>query len=130
MAMNLNTAMDTLGTALAGITGLNVYDFQADGVADPAAIVALPEELVYDHTHGRGTDRATFPVHVFVCKADDRTARDLLAAYCDGTGGVTASVKAALDALPGVRVIKATFSVIPMAGVDYLAATFDVDYLA
>jgi hypothetical protein len=128
--MNLNTAMDALGTALGGITGLNVYDFHAESVADPAAIVGLPDELVYDHTHGRGTDRATFPVHVLVCKADDRSARDLLAAYCGGTGGVAVSVKAALDALAGVRVVKADFSVMTMASVEYLAATFDVDYVA
>lgn len=132
MAINLNTAMDTLGTALAGITGLRVYDYLADNVAVPAAVVGLPQPLVYDHTHGRGSDRATFPVYVVVGKVSDRAARDALATYCDGTAAATVSVKAALDAVAGCRVIDVDFTnpVMTIAGADYLAATFHVDLVA
>lgn len=135
MAINLNTAMDTLGVALSGITGLRVYDYLADNVSVPAAVVGLPQPLTYDHTHARGIggcDRATFPVYVVVGKVSDRAARDQLAVYCDGTAAATVSVKAALDAVPGARVMDVDFTnpVMTIAGADYLAATFHVDLVA
>jgi hypothetical protein len=130
VALNLNTAMDALGTALAGVTGLRVYDYEASTGAVPAAMVLLPEELVYDNTKGRGTDRAVFPILVMVGKISDRSARDRLAGYCDGTGAATVSVKAALDAAAGVLVNSVTFESVTWGGVPYLAAEFSVQYTA
>lgn len=131
MALNLNTAMDAIGTALGGISGLRVYDFPADTIAVPAAVVAWPDEVEYDHTHRRGADRAVFKVHVLVGKVSDRTSRDALNTYTNGSGAVNTSVKATLDAMgPHVRVERVTFSVMTVAGVEYLAGTFDVDYVA
>lgn len=130
MALNLNTAMDSIGTALGGITGLRVFDYVPDSVAPPVAIVAWPESLEYDNTMKRGFDRATFKVHVLVGKVSDRTARDALNVYANGTGGATASVKAALDALGShARVERVTFTTITVAGTEYAAATFDVDWV-
>lgn len=131
MSLNLNTAMDAIGTALAGITGLRVSDYPADSVAVPAAIVAWPDEIEYDHTHARGTDRAVFKVHVMVGKVSDRASRDAINAYTNGAGTASTSVKTALDAMGAhVRVAKATYSVMAVAGIEYLTATFDVDYVA
>lgn len=130
MAMNVNTAMDTIGAALAGVTGLRVFDFIPDNVSPPAAVVALPELLTYDHTHGRGTDRATFKVTVLVGKVSDRSARDKLAAYLDGTGAATVSVKAALDAIAGGRVTQAEIAVYTFPSGVFLGADFDFDYVA
>lgn len=132
MAINLNTVMDTLGTALGSVTGLRVYDYQTDNVAVPAAVVGLPDELTYDHTMQRGKDQAVFPVYVLVGKVSDRAARDKLAAYCDGTGAASVSVKAALDGIGGnvTRVESVTFGQVTVGGVEYLAAIFQVDYVA
>lgn len=130
MAINLNTAMDTLGTNVANVAGLRVYDFEASSGAVPAAMVLLPETLTYDNTKGRGTDHALFPVLVIVGKVSDRAARDRLAGYCDGTGGVTVSVKAALDAVAGARVESVTFTSVLWGGVAYLAAEFQVAFIA
>lgn len=130
MSLNLNTAMDAVGTALAGVTGLRVLDYPAENVAVPAAVVDW-ESIEYDHTHQRGTDRATLKVHVLVGRVSERSARDSLATYVNGTGGVTAAVKAAIDAIgPQVRCQRAVQQVLTMAGSDYRAATFDVDYVA
>lgn len=131
MPLNLNTAMDAIGTALGGITGLRVYDYPSDNIAVPAAVVAWPDELEYDHTHARGVDRAVFRVHVLVGKVSDRAARDQINAYTNGAGAANASVKTALDAIgPHVRVGKVAFTVMTVAGLEYLTATFDVDYVA
>lgn len=129
MAINLNTATDALGVALAGVTGLRVYDYEASSGAVPAGMVLLPETLTYDNTKGRGTDHAVFPVLIIVGKVSDRAARDKLAAYCDGTGGPTVSVKAALDALAAVRVESVTFTTVTWGGVPYLAAEFSVAFI-
>lgn len=131
MAINLNTVMDALGTALGSVTNLRVYDYQADAIAVPAAVVGLPDELTYDNTMARGTDAATFPVHLMVGKVSDRAARDKLAGYCDGTGAASVSVKAALDALkPAARVQSVSFGTVTVGGIEYLAATFEVHYVA
>lgn len=129
MAINLNTAMDALGTALDGVTVLRVSDYEASSGATPAGMVLLPDTLYYDNTMGRGTDRATFPVVVIVGKVSDRAARDRLAGFCDGTGAATVSVKAALDAIPAARVESVTFKTVTWGGVPYLAAEFTVAYI-
>jgi hypothetical protein len=65
-----------------------------------------------------------------VGKAWDRTARDDLGAYCDGSG--VKSIKQVLEAgvytaMSSVRVSSATFEVVSVAAVEYLAAVFSVD---
>lgn len=130
MALNLNTALDTLGAALDGVTLLRVYDYEASSGATPAGMVLLPETLTYDNTIQRGTDHAIFPVLVIVGKISDRAARDRLAEFCDGTGGPTISVKKALDDVAGARVEQVTFTTVTWGGVPYLAAEFTVAYIA
>ena len=131
----MGAVMDGLGVRLATITGLRVYDYQADNVSPPAAVVALPQSLDYDHTMARGTDRATFPVHVLVGKVSDRASRDALAAYLAASGAK--SIKAAIEAdktLAGAaattRVMSAAVSVMTVAAVEHLAATFQIDVIA
>lgn len=128
--MNLADVMDELAAALGEIAGLRVFPYWADRVTPPAAVIAWPEPLTYDHTARRGSDRMTVPVIVLVGKVDSRTARDRLAAYADGAGDT--SVKTVLErhtftALDSLRVQQCEFSVMTVAGVEYLAGTFDVD---
>lgn len=128
--MNLADVMDDLGTALETIEGLRVTAYYADRVSVPAAVVGFPDSYDFDQTMSRGSDRVTFPVTVLVGKADARSARDQLAAYCDGAGD--SSVKAAVDrfvstAWDSARVTAVEFGVITVSGVEYLGATFDVE---
>lgn len=131
MALNLNAALDALGAALTGIAGLRVYDFEADSVAVPAAVIEW-ESVDYDATKARGLDRATFRVHVLVSKVSDRVSRDAIGAYVNGAGPASQSVKAALDAMGShVRVTRAEYSrFVTVAGLEYKSATFEVDYVA
>lgn len=128
--MNLNLVMDQLGAQLDTITGLRVYDYDADQVTPPAAKIVLPDEIIYDETYGRGSDKILLPVLVIVGKSSDRAARDTLAAYASGSGAT--SIKAVVEAgtytaFDTVRVAHAEFDTVRIAGADYLAALFDLD---
>ena len=130
--MNLAAVMDDLAAGLETIDGLRVFGYWVDRVNPPAAIVAWPDPLSYDNTMGRGGDRTTIPIYVLAGRVDQRSARDTLARYCDGSG--THSVKQAIDghaatAYHSARVTRADFDSITVAGVDYLAATFQVDVI-
>jgi hypothetical protein len=129
--MNLADVMDQLGDQLDTIAGLRVYRYPPDNVQVPAAVVTYPEDYTYDATYGRGMDRMTVPVIVMVGRVSDRASRGQLGAYCDGTGD--SSVKAVVEAgafytaFDSVRVQDATFDIVSMAGVEYVAATFALD---
>lgn len=128
--MDLATVMDQISARLDTIAGLRCFAYPPGSVTPPAAIVTYPDTYTYDQTYGRGMDRMTLPVVVVVGKATDRTARDRLGAYCDGSG--TSSVKTVLEsgtytAFDDVRVTGAEFDVYTLGGTDYLAAIFDCD---
>lgn len=129
--MILSAVMDEMAVELDTIDGLRVFPYPADNIPAPAAIVGYPESLTFDTTMGRGVDMAVFPIFVLVGRVTDRTARDLLGVYCDGTGAK--SVKAVLQAgkpwvaMASVRVASVEFTVVTVAGVDYLAAVFTVN---
>ena len=135
MALDVNLVMDALGAALGDIDGIRVYDYQADSIAAPAVVVALPEAVMYDSTYARGCDSAMFAVHVLVGRSSDRASRDALGAYLTGTG--PSSVKQALEVDPSLggvakslRVQRATVSTMDVSTVNYLAASFDVEVYA
>lgn len=124
VSVDLNAAMDAIGTAMADIDGLRVFDFLPDSATPPFAFVDFPDEITYDNTMARGTDQATMPVFVAVGRVSDRARRDELSAYLAGTGD--RSIKAAVD-LPGVRrVARSSVQFLDLAGQTYLAARFDV----
>jgi hypothetical protein len=126
--------MDGLGARLATIAGLRVFDYLADAIAPPAAVVAV-EEIFYDQTMMRGSDSGRFLIHVMVGRASERAARDALDPYLAGFG--ERSVKRAVEdggtligAWDSVRVESATVSVMTVGAVDYLTATYVVDVIA
>lgn len=128
--MNVAAVMDELGAALGTISGLRVFPYSATKVVPPAAIVGWPDPYNFDSTMARGSDRATFPIYVVVGNVDARTSRDAISRYADGSG--EASVKAVLEAFEftacdAVRVMSCEFSTITVAGVEFLAATFQND---
>lgn len=128
--MNLGDVMDEIGDRLDAIGGLRVYRYPPDNVAPPAAVVTYPETYTYDETYGRGMDRFTVPVIVMVGKVSDRASRDQLGVYLDGSGDK--SIKAVVEsgtytAFDTARVTGATFDIVSMAGVEYVAATLPID---
>lgn len=128
--MNLIDVMDELGGALSGIAGLRVFPYPPETVTPPAAIVAWPDSIDYATSYGRGMDQLTIPIVVVVGKVSARASALLLGEYADGSGA--RSVKAVVDggtytAMDSVTVTAGEFDVVTMAGVDYLAALFEVD---
>lgn len=128
--MVVTEVMDELGAALEEIPNLRVFPFPADSVSPPAAVVGYPEEITFDVTMGRGVDQLTFPVFVLCGRLSDRSAREALGPFLDGSGAQ--SVKEALKngtyvEASSVRAASATVQVISMNAVDYLAAVFSVD---
>lgn len=125
---DVSTVMDQLGTALAAITGLRVFDFPPKSAQPPFAFVDMPESVDYDLTYQRGSDRATFVVVVAVADVVDRAARDAIAAYAAGTGAV--SVKTAIEAGTvgaSARVTGCEFRPVTLAAGTYAGCIFDVD---
>jgi hypothetical protein len=132
LTVDLGDVMDAVATQLDTITGLRCFAYPPDSITPPAAIVSYPEELTFDATYDRGADTMTLPVIVAVGKVHDRTTRDLVAAYVDGSGA--SSIKAVLEAgtytaFDTVRVVRAEFDVVRIGAADYLAALFDLDII-
>lgn len=133
--MIIADVMDDIARRLDTIMGLRTYEFPPDKIEPPAAVVSYPDDYTYDGTYRRGADRMTLPVVAVVGRSSDRAARDLLSVYVDGDG--PSSFKRVLEspdlpaytALHSVRVTGAEFDVVTIAGVDYVAALFDLDIL-
>lgn len=131
--MDLYAVMGEVGNALKTITGLRVAAWGAKTINVPAAVVALPDEILFDQTYGRGSDKIS-DLLVFVMVGDARRddAVKTLAAYCAGSGAK--SVKAKVEAYAyttahTVVVTKCLFPDVTFAGAPYLAAEFHLDII-
>lgn len=128
--MNLADVMEEVAARLDTIDGLRVFAYPPDSLSEPAAVVSYPDTYEFDGTYGRGMDRMRLPIVVVVGKPTDRSTRDRLARYCDGSGPF--SVKAAVEsgeraAFDTVRVESIDFDVVTIGGTDHMAALFTVD---
>jgi hypothetical protein len=83
-----------LAANVATINGLRSAPVVPDQINPPIAIV-MPSRISFDRAMHRGLDEYEFVVTVFVGRADERVAQNLLDAYCNPTG--TSSVKTALE---------------------------------
>lgn len=130
--MILNDVMDQLAGQLESIEGLRVHAFPATSVVSPAAVVLYPRAYTFDETYGRGADRLTLPLAVLVGRVTERTTRDILSAYLDGSG--PSSIKRVVEsglytAFDDVRVTGVEIDVMTMAGTDYWGAVFELDIM-
>lgn len=122
--------MDELDAALDSIDGLRSHPYETDKVTPPAAIVHWPESIDFDSTMSRGSDLVNIPVTVVVGRSDQRSSRDRLSKYLDGSG--PDSIKTVIEthestAWDSARVVKAEIGAVTIANVTYLSATFDVE---
>lgn len=128
--MNLGDVMDELATRIDTVAGLRVFAYPPGTAVPPAAIVGYPTNYTYDETYKRGMDRMRLPVVVLVGRPIDRSTRDAISQYVDGSGA--ASLKAVIEsgtytAFHTVRVVDVDFDVYQLASIDYLAAIFELD---
>jgi hypothetical protein len=127
--IDVAAVMTAIADALtAGDVLERAYDWPTLDVSPPCAIVGYPEAgQPFDATMRRGADRATFPVWIVCGVADKRSSRDVVASYI-------APVKAALesaggDAWESARVTTWGVDPVNIAGLDYVAAKFEIDVL-
>jgi hypothetical protein len=125
--MIVGDVMDQIGVQLDTISGLRVLDYEADDINVPAALVSLPVGIDYLGTYKRGMDSMIIQVTILVSMVSDRVRRDKIAPYADGAG--SKSVKQVLEAgvytaFHVLTVASATFDVVDIADVEYLAVIF------
>ena len=129
-ALNLSNVMDAIAnTALSGSVMERVYAWPADSVSAPCLVVGYPtEDIEFDVTFQRGSDRAVFPLYALVGKASERTARDRLSDVITGARGVKDKLDGTLGGVVSTaRVTTCKAEEITVAGVSYLSATFEIE---
>lgn len=128
--MIIRDVMEQVAGRLSAIPNLRVFGYPPDDAKPPFAVVDFPDEYTYDETYGRGMDRMTLPVNVYVSRVVDRTLPDEMSTYANGDG--PASIKAVLEsgtytAFDTLRVTRVEFDWVKYGSGDYLAALFTLD---
>lgn len=131
--MEISAVMDAIATTIKAARVMDrVYEWPAESVSVPCAVVGYPEDdIEFDVTFGRGSDRAEFRLYLLVGKATERTARDRLSALiADATG-----IKGVIDGdLGGVvqtaRMKTLRIEEVSIGGVAYLAAVAKIEVYA
>lgn len=124
--MDINDVVAELAAQLDTVEGLRVHPEPPGTIAPPAAILTFPD-ITFDATYGRGMDSLILPVVLAVARLSDRASGKRIREFVSGSG--PGSIKAVVEAgeytaFDTVRVASVEFDVIPIAAVDYLAATF------
>lgn len=128
--MRLADVMDEIATRLRSISGLRVWDWPAGSISPPAAVVSYPDSYKPHATYARGADQMTIPVIVLVGRASERSARDQLSEYVDGSGArslIAVLESGSYTAFDTLTVSNIDFDVVRMGETDYLAALFACD---
>lgn len=131
--MKINDVMDEIATRMRTIPTLagRTYAWPPGTITPPAAIVPYPGPGTYDLSYQRGADRTEGSVLVLLGRPTERSTRDALTGYVDGSGAE--SVKEALDgdgdytSCDSVTVTGWDTDVVTIGSTDYLAAVFELD---
>lgn len=131
--VNLSDVMDEIAERLRTIDTLagRVYAWPPGTITPPAAFVAYPGPGTYDLSYGRGVDRTEGSCLVLLGRPTERSTRDLLTLYADGSGA--GSVKTVVDgdgtyaSCDSVTVTAWDVDVVTVGSMDYLAVVFTLD---
>jgi hypothetical protein len=129
--MDVEAVIVELAERLRTIDGLQVWDTVPDKLtATPAAIVAMPESIIFDAGGRRSTDTLMIPIVVCFARRVPRVGRRELGAFASGRGA--RSIKQVVESgvyaeLRGVIVREGLFDVVSIGGTDYLAVVFTAD---
>lgn len=130
--MNVGDLMDEIAARVRGAASLagRTYAYVPASVTAPAAIVPYPSAGEFDQAYGRGTDKITGTIVIAIGRPTDRSAKDRLTGYLDGSG--PESVKALVDgenyaSCDSVTVTGWQVDVAAFGDTDYLVAVFSWD---
>jgi len=93
--MDVTAVAKEIASKVDAIAGLTAFAYPVDKLPLPGAVVAMPDDVMYDQTYDRGSDAMTFPLFVFVQRTNEKAAAEALGAFLSGSG--TKSIKAAVD---------------------------------
>lgn len=99
--MDLGATRDTIKTALATISGLQVYDTVPANPEVPCAIV-IPDGATYHEALDSTSNGLRFAIRVLVQLGEWASAQDLLDSYC--STGTSTSIPDAMEATDTVTV--------------------------
>ena len=121
--LNLAATMDALADAIIPAIK-NVYPWPVDNVVVPCAVIGYPEEIEFDQTFGRGSDRAVFPVYFVVGRVIDRVARDYLSAVISGQDEIKELIDTTIET---ATTTDCKVQPLTIGNVEYIAAVFRVE---
>jgi len=133
---SLTSIRNGIGTNLANISSLIVFNFVPDSIEPPTAIVGVIESVNYDLTESRGADRYEIPVFLYVSRVDAQDSQETLDSYLASSGA--SSIKAQIESditlggvAQSVRVVEAdSYGVYSINNIDYLGVEFTVEVIA
>lgn len=133
IAGNISAIREQLAVNAGTIDGLRTHQTIPEQVSPPAFIVLGPNEIDFDKTMARGTDRIVFDCLLIASRADARQAQRTLDALLNTKG--VGSVKAALEsdrtlngACEDLRVTRINeYGSVEIAGVVHLSARIEVE---
>lgn len=126
--INLSSVMDAIADAVVPTVTKRAYAWPVDSITVPCVVVGYPEELDFDMTFVRGSDRAVFPVYFVVGRATDRVARDQLSAVISGASGIKEVLDTSLsEVAQASRTTDCKITTMSVAGVEYIAAVFSLE---
>lgn len=133
---SLTSIRQGIGTALANISALIVFNFVPDSIEPPTAVVGVVDNVEYDSTMQRGADKYEIPIFLYVSRVDAQDSQETLDSFLASTGSNSVKVAVESDITLGgvaqsVRVIEAdNYGVYTINNLDYLGVEFTVEVIA
>jgi hypothetical protein len=130
---NITAMREGLAANASTIEGLRVNQEIPEQVAVPAFVVLGINEIDFDKTMVRGTDRITFDCLLIASRADARNAQRTLDAYLSLSGPESIKVALQSDATLGgtcedLRLVRINdYGALDIGGVTYLSARLEVE---
>lgn len=91
---SLSALRDGLAENLGSIVGLRIANYVPDNVNPPMAIIS-PQGIEYHKAFANGLNTYSFVISVVVGRVSERSAQNILDAYCDPSG--SSSIKSAIE---------------------------------
>lgn len=136
--MNIEDVSDEIATRLRTVAGLRVHQDDPGSIDPPCVAIALPEDVQFDQTYGRGSDRISWSLALIVARLDSDKARltRRLSPYLAGAGPVSikqviesddANIYTRYTAFHTIRLVRAEIAILQYGSIDYQGVIFEAD---
>tara|TARA_Y100000004_G_scaffold116642_1_gene131127 strand:- start:469 stop:879 length:411 start_codon:yes stop_codon:yes gene_type:complete len=134
---SLTALRQAIGTNIGNnLANISVYSYVPHRFDPPLAVVSVLENLEYDFSMARGSDKFIIPVRLFVSNIDGQDSQETLDAFLNSSG--SSSMKVAIESdktLGGIastlRVVEARdYGAFELNNVELLGVEFLVEVIA